>query len=143
MTEEDQQIIKALAKIRLDEAAKENVERHVRVIASGMQIRNAVATGGDAVPWGGWDDYWSEIVGLDFPKIAHCTRCGLRKDLEGAHVWIGEDDENYYIVPMCHECNTKDNKLFAPRYAYSMAWVDYNVCTKGDLHRAYDKARGR
>ena len=143
MIEDVQLIFNAFAKIRLDEAAKENVKRHIQSIVSGLQIRNAEATGGDAVPWGGWDDYWSEIVRVDFPKNAYCLRCGLLKELEGAHVWIGQDDANYYIVPMCHECNTKDNMLFTPLYAYPMAWVDYNVCTKGKLHRAYDRARGR
>lgn len=135
-------ITKALEEIALNESAKKNVVRKTKRLLPGEKIRNAFHTAGDSAPWGDWVDYWEEIVGVDVPAKAHCARCGEVKKLEGAHVWIGFDDANYYIMPMCHECNTADNVLFVPMYPYEMAWVDYNVCTKGDAHKAYDKQRG-
>lgn len=62
-------------------------------------------------------------------------------ELEGAHVWIGSNDTQYYIIPMCHDCNVEDQKLFYPKCEYEMAWVDYSVATKGSLHLEYDKER--
>ena len=135
-------IVAALEKMRLDESSKADVVRRTRKLASGEMIRNAVGTAGDTVPWGDWREYWEEIVGMEIPTGTRCARCGKVKKLEGAHVWIGVDDVNYYIMPMCHECNTADHDLFVPLYAHVMAWVDYNVCTKGRAHSYYDKLRG-
>lgn len=135
------EIIEALRIIREAESAKERVEKKIKSGTQQTLIRNAEATGGDSVPWGDWIDYWETVVGEDFPRVGWCARCGCRKELEGAHVWIGSNDRDYYIVPMCHECNTKDNKFFFLKVAHSMAWVDYDVCRKSDLHKAYDKQR--
>ena len=137
------EILEALRRMQEADSAKERVVRQIKPISGLMLIRNAKDTGGDTVPWGDWSDYWETVVDDTFPRIGSCVRCGCRKELEGAHVWIGFDDRNYYIVPMCHECNTKDHKLFLPKVAYVMAWVDYKVCSKGDAHKAYDKQRGQ
>ena len=134
-------LLAALNKI-LAESSKENVARRTKMLAPGEKICNARKTAGDTTPLGSWSEYWEEIVGVKIPEKACCARCGKVKELEGAHVWIGADDVNYYIMPMCHECNTADHDPFVPMYAHEMAWVDYNVCTKGDAHLQFDKLRG-
>lgn len=122
-------------------AAKRRLNKRTRTAICTLPIRNCEATGGDSNPFGVWKEYWHEVVSKDFPAKGKCPKCGKATELEGAHVWIGSDDTQYYIIPMCHDCNVEDHKLFCPKCVYEMAWVDYSVATKGKLHLEYDKKR--
>lgn len=121
--------------------AKRSLNKRTRTAICTLQIRNCEATGDEANPFGAWKAYWREVVDKDFPEKGKCPKCGKVTELEGAHVWIGSDDTQYYIIPMCHDCNVEDHKLFCPKCEYEMALVDYSVATKGKLHLEYDKKR--
>ncbi len=53
-----------------------------------------------------WIDYWKKHTGK---SIGICTRLGCIKDAEvGAHVIkVNSSDKDWYIVPLCKECNKK------------------------------------
>lgn len=136
------QKLKVAAKLVSErEAAKDRLKLKTKTATIDLEIRNCEATGGDTNPFGAWKEYWEVVVGEDFPENGKCPKCGKVMELEGAHVWIGSDDTQYYIIPMCHECNVEDNELFCPKCEYEMAWIDYSVAVKGKLHLEYDKRR--
>ena len=138
---EQEKLEKATNLILERDFARERLTRKVKTATCDLKIRNCEATGDDTNPFGAWKAYWHEVLDKDFPKKGKCPKCGKVAELEGAHVWIGSDDTQYYIIPMCHDCNIEDHKLFCPECEYEMAWVDYSVATKGALHLKYDKKR--
>lgn len=136
-----QKLEEALNLINEKDRASERLTRKTKTATCDLKIRNCKATGGDTNPFGAWKEYWQEVIPQDFPEKGKCPKCGKVTELEGAHVWIGSNDTQYYIIPMCHDCNVEDQKLFYPKCEYEMAWVDYSVATKGSLHLEYDKER--
>lgn len=56
-----------------------------------------------------WKDFWQKKAGQSFDQCA-CKGCsGAATD--GAHVIkAGGSDRSWYIVPMCHACNSNQKK---------------------------------
>ena len=51
-----------------------------------------------------WLDYWEKKTGLQ-ANYCHRHLCN-RKATEGAHVQLVNGGDEWYIVPLCHPCNT-------------------------------------
>ena len=60
---------------------------------------------------GPWIDHWFNKTDASFFDRAflRCARCHNSMIVEGGHVVKSSDPNGpEYIVPLCHECNTKD-----------------------------------
>ena len=69
-------------------------------------VRN-LRQGGSPIPAGysSWLDYWEKRTGL---PAGTCHRIGCYKTAtDGAHVQIVNGGNEWYIVPLCHSCNTQ------------------------------------
>lgn len=52
-----------------------------------------------------WLDYWEKKAGI---KASACHRIGCNQPAtDGAHVQLEKGGDEWYIVPLCHECNTQ------------------------------------
>lgn len=53
---------------------------------------------------GNWKAHWENHTGL---KFGQCHKIGCyHKAEDGAHVQLDDpNDDTWYIVPLCHECN--------------------------------------
>lgn len=73
-----------------------------------MKIKNLNGTSDNKIPAGysSWIDFWEKKSGK---KAGECGRRGChKKATDGAHVQKADsDNRNWYIVPLCHECNMK------------------------------------
>lgn len=60
---------------------------------------------------GAWIDHYANGVKSSLLDSLCCARCGRVSDkLDGAHVVLhSEPHGKVYIIPLCHECNTKDD----------------------------------
>lgn len=57
-----------------------------------------------------WLDYWEKKVGR---KAGICHRDGCySKAMDGAHVQLVFGGDEWYIVPLCHNCNTQFGNRF-------------------------------
>ena len=68
--------------------------------------------GGSPAPAGysSWLDYWEKKTGL---SAGTCHRVGCYKTAtDGAHVQIVNGGNEWYIVPLCHSCNTQFGSNF-------------------------------
>jgi hypothetical protein len=78
-------------------------------------VKNINGTGDNDVPYGciSWLHYWKKNVFCDNQN--YCRRVGCNKlATDGAHVQIkdGQNGDEWYIVPLCHEHNmTKDTEF--------------------------------
>ena len=74
-----------------------------------------------------WLDYWEKKTGL---KASFCRRSGcLNSATDGAHVQLVSGGNEWYIVPLCHSCNTQfgacfyvDGPLVPVNSFYSIKW---------------------
>ena len=60
---------------------------------------------------GSWIEHWFNKTGASaLTRIfTSYARCKNSTDVEGAHVVLSNNPNGpEYIVPLCHECNTKD-----------------------------------
>lgn len=65
-----------------------------------------LSEGSRPVPAGysSWLDFWEKKTGL---KADSCHRLGCyAKATDGAHVQLVNGGDEWYIVPLCHSCNT-------------------------------------
>ena len=51
-----------------------------------------------------WLDYWEKKTGQK-AGLCHRNGCNL-KATDGAHVQLVNGGDEWYIVPLCHSCNT-------------------------------------
>lgn len=60
---------------------------------------------------GDWLKYWESQAG---EKAGTCHRLGCSEDAtDGAHVQLVDSvDRNWYIVPLCHQCNCQFGHRF-------------------------------
>ena len=57
-----------------------------------------------------WIEHWASNKGF---KPLYCRSCGSSSNLVGGHVIkVGSYDQKRYIVPICKDCNNKDNLEF-------------------------------
>ena len=74
-----------------------------------------------------WLDYWEKKTGL---KADTCHRVDCyRTATDGAHVQLVNGDNEWYIVPLCHGCNTQygarfyvDGPLVPVNLNYPIKW---------------------
>ena len=74
-------------------------------------VRN-VQEGSRLAPAGysSWLDYWEKKTSL---KSSTCHRVGCsRTATDGAHVQFINGGNEWYIVPLCHSCNTQFGSSF-------------------------------
>jgi len=73
-------------------------------------VKNLEKTSDDKAPDGlAWFKYWMEKTNS---KKRTCSniKCNNSGNLEGAHVQkVNSTDRDYYIVPLCKECNNHNN----------------------------------
>ena len=73
-----------------------------------IKVKNLNGTYDNKVPAGysSWLDFWEKKSGKRAEK---CGRNGcIKKATDGAHVQKADSNDNrWYIVPLCHECNMK------------------------------------
>jgi len=53
---------------------------------------------------GYWIDHWMTQVDFFEPLMCANTKCDKEAEL-GGHVYVGDDDETMYIIPICQPCN--------------------------------------
>lgn len=76
-----------------------------------IPVKHRQGSGDETPPKGfsSWKDFWQTRTGKFFGLCA-CEDCS-EPATDGAHVILaGESDRRWYIVPMCHQCNTNKNK---------------------------------
>ena len=91
-------------------------------------VRN-LREGGRPVPAGysSWLDYWESKTGQ---RAGLCHRSGCYKTAtDGAHVQLVYGGDEWYIVPLCHSCNTQfggsfyvDGPLVPVNSNYPIKW---------------------
>ena len=69
------------------------------------------------VGYSSWLDYWEKATEM---RAIYCHRVGsfqlLAKATDGAHVQLDNSNDNHwYIVPLCHECNCQFGTHFKVR----------------------------
>ena len=74
------------------------------IFGNEQTVYNLIGTGGCKPKDGSWKKFWKRKSARQWP--AECCIWGCKSSpTDGAHVKInGESD--YYILPMCHKCNT-------------------------------------
>ncbi|MBQ3383058.1 MAG: hypothetical protein IJG54_07005 [Bacteroidales bacterium] len=74
-------------------------------------VRN-LREGGRPAPTGysSWLDYWEKKTGLKANKC-HYSGCS-NVATDGAHVQLVYGSDEWYIVPLCHRCNTQYGACF-------------------------------
>ena len=82
-----------------------------------QMVRNVEDTSKEKSPvQNGWRGYWQDKTWLEFPNECSNSICKNEEqnpEIVGAHVRIeGEPNtgKDAWIVPLCHECNSDDNK---------------------------------
>lgn len=76
-------------------------------------VKNLNDTSG-RVPAGfnSWIAYWEAKTGLK-ANVCNNVNCSAKNDLVGAHVIkVNSIDKNWYIVPLCKECNKKSDNFW-------------------------------
>ena len=67
-------------------------------------VYNLIWTGACTTKDGSWKKFWLRKSGRQWP--AECCIWGCKTSpTDGAHVKIN-NESGYYILPMCHKCNT-------------------------------------
>ena len=72
-----------------------------------IKVQNLHGTGEDDPSDGSgvWKKYWENKTGRKF-GVCSCRGC-TEKATDGSHVQEEDaDDKKWYIVPLCHACNT-------------------------------------
>ena len=88
-------------------------------LGNGDQVRNVIGTGACTTSDGSWKNFWLTKSGKGWPEECCIWRC-KNSATDGAHVEIF-DKRPYYILPMCHTCNTRKLKQWVRANANSLA----------------------
>ena len=99
------------------------------ILKDGQTVSNIAGTGSCTTPDGSWKQYWLKSSGRQWPQeccIKQCTTSAT----DGAHVHIS-DMTGYYILPMCHSCNTRNPNQRLPVNANSKAVLVLQQNTRG------------
>lgn len=70
----------------------------------GQKVWNIPGTGPCRTSDGSWKQYWVNRSGIQWPGECCINQC-TKSATDGAHVRI-DNIPVYYILPMCHSCNT-------------------------------------
>lgn len=75
------------------------------------KVRNVKGSGDSQAPSGysSWLDYWEKKTGR---KARYCHResC-IKTATDGAHVQLVDGGNEWYIVPLCHDCNMSPDEI--------------------------------
>ena len=92
-------------------------------------VFNIPGTGPCTTSDGSWKQYWLNRSGRQWPREC-CIRQCSNSATDGAHVQIRNMLE-YYILPMCHSCNTGRLNQWLPVNANSKAVLVLQQNTAG------------
>ena len=99
------------------------------ILNAGESVLNIPGTGRCRTSDGSWKQYWLNKTGGQWPQeccIKQCTKSAT----VGAHVEIS-NKTRYYILPMCHSCNTGKLNKWLPVDANSEAVLVLQQNTTG------------
>jgi len=77
-------------------------------------VKNVKKTGNDTSPKGytSWRNYWEKQTDTK-QNICSKIGCDRTENIDGVHVQKANSrDKKYYIVPLCHECNEREDVKF-------------------------------
>lgn len=103
------------------------------ILNDGASVFNIPGTGRCTTSDGPWKQYWLNRSDRQWPQNC-CIRQCTHSATDGAHVKISNNpsrNRNYYILPMCHSCNTGRPDQWLPVNANSKAVLVLQQNTTG------------
>jgi hypothetical protein len=98
-----------------------------------MRVINLNGTSDNVCRCGSWLNHWKNFSGQSLPNRCSVMNCNNNLEV-GAHVQKdGSYDKNWYIVPICQDCNAKTYS--------SLEISDYITLVSANKSETCDKAR--
>jgi hypothetical protein len=84
-----------------------------QALPSGIRVRNLVGTSRNTCRCRSWREHWAKYMGM-LPTYCSVSGCLGAASVGGHVLKVGSWDRDWYIVPLCHACNSWDGDLMLP-----------------------------